>query len=352
MVFSLISKEVSAVDYSTLNVTGGELGDMGLTEVPTNIPCHINGLFNILDNLITRIENDSFKCLSEIDALYLGNNLITYIAPGAFDSMVSLTTVGLTGNTDLAELPPHYGPNTVNMTGLYIADINLQIIPPDSYFDQMPKLQVLKTDIDLSNNFFDGWTDFRLLVYNGHLAPNFTHRTPTIEKMYLNKALSTKNMPDENVVGLTKLETAKLKYCDRLPMFEGAIALSNLDVETCQITSLPDYRHLVSLQTFNPDTSKLYCDMQSCWVFFETISNTALDSVVQNIICFGPEKLKGVNLMEIVPVQMRCYEGLYGSLFIDMYFSYCLIQRNVCWFNISLEFISQCKKSRNFLYPL
>ena len=30
--------------------------------------------------------------------------------------------------------------------------------------------------------------------------------------------------------------------------------------------------------------------------------------------------------MEIVPVQTRCYEGLYDSPFIDMYFSYCLIQ--------------------------
>ena len=84
--------------------------------------------------------------------------------------------------------------------------------------------------------------------------------------MDLTKALSTKNMPDENVVGLTKLETAKLKYCDKLPMFEGTIDLSNLDVETCQITNLPDFRHLVSLQTFSPDTSKLHCDMQSCFL--------------------------------------------------------------------------------------
>ena len=266
IVFSLISKEVSAVDYSTLNITSGDLGDMGLTEIPTNI--HIDGELNILNNLITRIENDSFKCLSKVDTLFIGNNLKTYIAPGAFDPMVSLTTVGLSGNKDLAELPPHYGPNTVNMIGLYITDINLQIIPPVSYFDQMPKLQIFRTDIDVSNTFFDGWADLRLLVYNGHLAPNFTHRTPNIETMDLTKALSTKNMPDWNVVGLTKLETATLKYCDRLPMFEGAIALSNLDVETCQITSLPDFRHLVSQQTFSPDTSKFYCDMQSCWVFF------------------------------------------------------------------------------------
>ena len=135
MVFSLISKEMSAVDYSTLNITSGDLGDMGLTEIPTGIlpPCHINGELNILNNLITRIENDSFKCLNKVDTLFIGSNLITYIAPGAFDPMVSLIHVGLTGNKDLAELPPHYGPNTVNMIGLYIADINLQIIPPGLY---------------------------------------------------------------------------------------------------------------------------------------------------------------------------------------------------------------------------
>ena len=130
------------------------------------------------------------------------------------------------------------------------------------------EVEEVNSDIDVSNDFFDGWADLRLFVYNGHLAPNFTHRTPNIETMDLTKALSTKNMPDENVVGLTKLETATLKYCDRLPMFEGVIALSNLDDETCQITSLPDYRHLVSLQSFSPDTSKFYCDMQSCWGFF------------------------------------------------------------------------------------
>ena len=102
---------VSAVDYSTLRVSDGWLMDMGLTEVPTNIPCTLNGILDLRENSITRIKADSFACLDKIYTLDLGYNKLTYIAPGAFDSMLILTTVRLRGNRDLPELPLHYGPN-------------------------------------------------------------------------------------------------------------------------------------------------------------------------------------------------------------------------------------------------
>ena len=155
---TLILNGVSAVDYSTLGVSDGWLMDMGLTEVPTNIPCTLNGNLDLRDNSITRIEADSFACLDKIYTLDLGYNELTYIAPGAFDPMLILTTVRLRRNRDLPELPPHYGPNTADMEYLFIQFINLQVIPPDSYFHQMPKLETLAIGIDLNNDFFDGWT--------------------------------------------------------------------------------------------------------------------------------------------------------------------------------------------------
>ena len=44
------------------------------------------------------------------------------------------------------------------MEYLFIQFINLQVIPPDSYFHQMPKLETLAIGIDLNNDCFDGWT--------------------------------------------------------------------------------------------------------------------------------------------------------------------------------------------------
>ena len=309
----LIIKTVSAVDYSTLGINDGWLGNMGLTEVPTNIPCTLGGRLDFRNNLITRIESVSFTCLDQVTSLDVGYNKITYIAPGAFDPMNSLTIVRLRGNKNLPELPPHYGPNTANMRHLYIQHINLQIIPPDSYFHQMPRLEELATSIDLSNDFFNGWTHLRTLFYYGNLAPNFTGRTPNIVKIEINKAiLTTRNIQDENVVGLSKLETLKLKYCDVLPLLEGAVALQTLDVTSCQISSLPDYRHLVFLKTFNPDTSQFHCDTQSCWMMFEAITNVALASVIHNIICHGPENFRGINITELSPVQLKCFQGSYG----------------------------------------
>ena len=313
MLVTLVIKGVSAVNYSSLGVEYGLLGGMGLIEIPTSIPCDLLNL-DLRENLITRIEAYSFACLDQVTDLDVGYNKISYIAMEAFDPLISLEVVRLRGNKYLPELPPHYGSNTANMRHLYIQHINLQIIPPDSYFDQMPMLQHLATSIDLRNDFFDGWENLNTLFYYGDLAPNFTERTPNIDKIEINKVmLTTKKLPDENAVGLTKLTTFKMVDCDSLPLLDGAVALQTLDVTSCQITSLPDYRHLASLQTFSPDTSQFHCDIQSCWMIFETITNAALASVIQNIVCHGPDKFRGLNLTQLSPVQLKCFEGSYGK---------------------------------------
>ena len=301
---------ISAVDYSTLGAADGKLSNMGLTEIPTNIPCSLRYIF-LRHNLLQRIEVDSFNCLNKARQLWMGQNLLTHISLGAFDPMRSLVKLGLANNKDLHKLPPHYGPNTANMVELFIEGIDLQITPPNSYFDQMPNLQALKTNIDFSNDSLGGLTNVRHLGYYGSSAPNFTDRTPNIETIAISKALAIKNVPDENVVGLSYLQRVRLNSCDTLPLFDGAVSLSVMNVESCQITSLPDYRHLVSLQKLNPDTSKFYCDTGSCWMLFETITNEVLASVVRNIKCHGPRKFEGFALMDISPVQMHCFEGLY-----------------------------------------
>ena len=106
---------VSAVDYSSLGVSNGWLREMGLTEVPTSIPCTLNGNLDLQLNSITRIEANSFTCLDKIDTLDIGYNNLTYTAPGTFDPLSILQIVRLRGNKYLPELPPHYGPNTPNM---------------------------------------------------------------------------------------------------------------------------------------------------------------------------------------------------------------------------------------------
>ena len=312
MQITLILHGVYGVDYSTLGVTTGWMGNMGLTEIPTNIPCELAGNLDFRENSITRIEVTSFTCLSLVTKLDIGYNNITFIAQGAFDPLISMEVIRLRGNEYLPELPPHYGPNTANMRHLYIQHMNLQTIPSNSYFRQMPMLQELATSIDLSNDFFDGWTDLQVLFSYGNLAPNFTDRTPNVKRIEIKQAVSTRNMPNENAVGLTNLRTFTMVSCDTLPMLEGAVNLQTLGATSCQITNLPDYRHLVSLQTFTPDTSKFYCDTQSCWVLFETITNGALASVVDNIVCHGPIKFHGRILLELSPVQLRCFGGWYN----------------------------------------
>ena len=308
-----------AMDYFSLGVRNGDMRNIGLTEIPTNIPCNLS-ILALTRNLIKRIEADSFICVKKVTRLDIGYNLITYIAPGAFDHFYSLVHVGLAGNEELSELPAQFGPNTANMINLFIHGITLQTIPLDSYFDQTPKLQLLTTDINLSNDFFDDWINFRYLSYHGSSPPNFTDRIPNIETILFHKVLATKNLPSENAVGLAHLKRMKLKSCDTLPLFWGAVALSNLDVRSCQITNLPDYRHLVSLKTFSPDTRNFHCDSQSCWMLFEMIDNVELASVVQSIVCHAPTKFKGITLRALSPVQLRCFEGKYGAYFYDFTF--------------------------------
>ena len=314
---TIIPNGVSAVDYSTLGVSDpGILINMGLTEVPTNIPCTLITL-DLPGNLITSIGAASFTCLNRVQTLDLSNNKLTYISTEAFDPMESLESVHLRYNKDLPQLPPSYGPNTANLRSLYIQDINLQIIPTDSYFDQMMKLEVIAIAIDLSNDFFEGWTDLKTLYSYGNLAPNLTGRSPNIERIDINKAFPAKNIPTENVLGLTKLKRFKIVGCDKLPLFKESVALSHLEVDSCKITSLPDYRHLVSLHTFDPDTSKFHCDLQSCWMLFETIlPNSILYPVVENIVCHGPEKFEGLSLRQLSPVQLGCFKGQSGKYFI------------------------------------
>ena len=115
---TFILNGVSVVDNSILGVSHGWLMDMGLIEVPTNIPC--TPKLVLRKNSITRIEAGSFAFLDRIHTLDLGYDELTYIAPGAFDLMIILTIVRMRGTRELPALPPHYGPSTANMENLLI----------------------------------------------------------------------------------------------------------------------------------------------------------------------------------------------------------------------------------------
>ena len=311
-VLTLICRGIGAVEYSTLELTKpGRMDNMGLTEIPTGIPCHI-GLLILAKNRLTRLEADDFICLSKLGLLDVSYNLITYIAPGGFDPLLSLKFLRLAGNRDLGELPSDFGPNTVNLKSLCIKDMNLQIIPPNSFWAQMPNISFLETDISFYNEFFNGWNNLETLHSIGKVAPNLTDRTPNIVHLYIWKA--GVNLPSENVHNLKRLETVYIHQCTQLPTFEGAVSLKIISFKIfgpCQITSLPDYRHLVSLETLDLDMSQFYCDTASCWMLLETISNPTLAAVVAGTVCAGPEVLVGVNVTALSPVQIRCFEGKY-----------------------------------------
>ena len=284
---------------------------MGLTEIPIGIPCNIAVLY-LPHNQLTRLEANEFTCLSNLKILDVGYNIITYIAPGAFDPLLSLHNLRLRGNSDLVELPPNFGPNTINMKALYMKRMNLQIIPPNSYWAQMPNITTYETSISFYNDFFNGWNSLKTLFSFGSVAPNLTDRAPNI--VHLNMWTNGVNIPSENVYNLERLENARINKCTQLPTFEGAVSLKTISfsyTRPCRITSLPDYRHLVSLETLVVDTSQYYCDTASCWMLLETISNPALSLVVAGTVCTGPEEFVGYNVTELSPVQTRCFEGKY-----------------------------------------
>ena len=66
---TLLLHGVFAVDYSTLGINDGLVKKLKLTEIPTNFPCGLVGNLDFRYNSITRIEANSFVCLSKITTL-------------------------------------------------------------------------------------------------------------------------------------------------------------------------------------------------------------------------------------------------------------------------------------------
>ena len=111
-----------------------KMNNMGLTEIPTNIPCTETRIqFN--NNYITRIERDSFKCLSAAFQVSMKNNNLSYINQEAFHPLKSLGVLILSNNLHLDHLPADFGPAASNLVNLRIQNINLQSLPAN-FFQQ------------------------------------------------------------------------------------------------------------------------------------------------------------------------------------------------------------------------
>ena len=204
------------------------------------IPCHgwcwVHFVLDWELNELRRLEADNFTCFSDLHMLDVGyafpdskvhganmgptwgrqdpgrphvgpinllSRFITYIAPGAFDRLLSLIDLRLRGNRGPAELPPNLGPNSVNMKYLYMKHMDIQMIPPNSYWAQMSNILAYETSIYFYNDFFNGWNSLKTLFSLGSVAPNLTDRAPNI--VHLNMWTNGVNIPNENIYNLKSL---------------------------------------------------------------------------------------------------------------------------------------------------
>ena len=299
-------------DYiDAITVQGFDYNRHGLTAILPNLPCTLSYLY-LRHNQITRIEDLSFQCLGYLRALALSNNTLNFISPVAFDPLNSLGYIELRDNPDLIQLPPSFGPNTAYIQVAYINGIGV-LDAPTGFMQDMASLNVVGYSFNISNEFFDDCDNLAMVWHWGPSAPNLTDRTPALVRLNVYGVING-YLPDDNVRGLNRLGGVDIgPPCKNIPAFEGATSLTSIRAPLCEVKSVPNLTHLTALQELSFSTALFECDPRCCWMLFEDLSSHTALSWLNTIVCQGADNLRGHNISELSPVQMRCFQSKFHS---------------------------------------
>ena len=297
------------LDYIHVNTAtdGLNYDSQGLTTIPPNLPCTLKSL-SFRNNRITRVEDLTFWCLGYLEKLILDKNKLNYISPVAFDPLDSLKYIELRHNPDLLQLPPSFGPNTVNILIVYVNGNGIRDAP-SGFMQNMISLAVVSYSFNISNEFFDDCDNLNVVWHSGPSAPNLTDRTPALGLLNIH-GVADGYLPDENVRGLSRLGRVSIgPPCRNIPAFNGATSLTSIHASSCEVQSIPNLTHLPSLQVLQVSTVAFECDLRCCWMLLEDLSSNVALSGLHTIVCQGPDSVRGKTISQLSPVQTRCFRG-------------------------------------------
>ena len=286
---------------------GFNLTDHGLTSIPPNLSCNLHELW-LGKNRIMRVEDLSFQCLVYLEYLSLDNNLINFISPMAFDPLESLKYLYLRSNNDLLQIPPSFGPNTVNILEVFLDRSEIRDASTN-FMQGMASLTEVGYSFNTWNEFFDGCDHLTTVWHMAPSAPNLTERTPMLDYLWIS-GVTGGYLPDENFRGLSRLTKVDIyPPCKNIPAFEGATSLTTIDATPCEVQTVPNLTHLPAIQLLKFSSTVFECDPRCCWILLEDLTSHTALSWLNTIVCQGPENFKGLMIFQLSPVQTRCFEG-------------------------------------------
>ena len=269
-----------------------DLKSKNLTRIlnATVIPLTVNKL-KLEKNCIERIFSDDLTPFTELRMLFMSGVRLRIIEDGAFDHNDKLEYLDLQGSLGALEyLPISFGPPKLYLTRIHLwASINENIVNFD--FRELIALEMLNIGLwrkgvvdpsKLPRNLLRLILNFTPLLN----MPYFTPHTPNLTTLSASGSKLTR-IPEDALIGLTKLEILNLKKN--------------------KLRTLPDLYHL-PLVSLILDGNPLECNRSLCWVRMWN-HKKPLTLSIGAVVCEDPLVVRGTQLIQIHPIDLRCFDG-------------------------------------------
>ena len=260
--------------------------------VPEQLNINLKDLI-LVTNKIKSITVTSLANYPNLTHLNVRGNKIRYIDDGSFDQNSKLQTLSLSDNR-LQYLPADFGPaqNSIieircwKCMGIESMYIN---------WSQFPVMKVLNLGgnplkiLDASNlpkNLGELTLSEALLG----VMPNLAAHAPSITSVKIRKNNLT-HVPVQSVLGLRQLK--------------------EFDIRDNKLETIPDL-YDQPLEKLRLDDNPLRCNELLCWVRLWARTKAVVLTGIDSTICRSPSYFGGQTLVAVDPVQMGCYKGECG----------------------------------------
>ena len=281
----------------------------GLTAVPTYIDPGVKTLI-LRNNRIARIEDEDMANLLLLERLSLDSNGVNFISKRAFANNSFLIMLRFMGHR-LSIFPTEFGGAWQSLVEV-VGSVGLNDMQP-AQLTHLPALKVLKMSTNQAHNLSIGHLPEMKELRTHHCRLEifpYLAGAPNLELVTLSHN-SFSYIPASAVSGLVKLRKLQvtdcgLRYLSDLPHL---VSLKELHITQNALTSLPDLYHLPLTRVTWHD-NPIMCNKALCWVRKWNSMKPGITDL-ENVVCAVPQ---GLSLMDVHPVDMKCYDGKYSVL--------------------------------------
>ena len=261
----------------------------GLTAVPE----HLNhGLTTLIlsDNDISCITNTSLANYTNMTELIMTHNSLDYIQDGSFDHNPKLQTLDCRHNK-LRYIPADFGPATSSLINIDFYN-GMKIALKNLNFSQFFRLRSLRLGGNPlqhydANNIPSDINHLNIRETQLTVIPNLSPYAPRIKDIKI------------HINDIQYISTASLS---------GLAALRQLNIQLNQLETLPDLFDK-PLNLLCIDDNPIHCNVSLCWVRLWAKKKATALKKISSARCNTPKQLQGQNLMDVDPVQMKCFKG-------------------------------------------